>query len=367
MMDVNVELDRYFSRLFKKSRKVTGLQVLVEGPDVSYSFAEGRLTSAGNSSLSNNHPFHAASVGKLFTSVLTMKLCEEGLLTLDSPIASYLDDGMLDRLFVYKGRDYANEVTVRQLLNHTSGAPDYWDGPVSEQPSFTKRIMSRPNELWTPETLLDFSRNYQHAVGSPGSTFHYSDTGYILLGCLIEKVSAKSFDVNLIEHFFEPLQMNDTYLMFHAGASKQQDRKAIQDLWVNGVEMSQFQSLSCDWSGGGIVSTPRDLVRFQKALWNGDLISKSSLNEMSLAEHKFRSGIHYGLGMMEIRFGEFFFLLRGLPRLKGHIGVTAAHLFCDPDTNTHFVLNFGTTDAMSTSFRALIQICALLKKARKSG
>lgn len=158
--------------------------------------------------------------------------------------------------------------------------------------------------------------------------------------------------------------MRDTYLMFYPDADRG-PVMPIQDIWFQGVEISRFRSLSCDWAGGGIVSTPQDLIRFHKALRNGEIIREDLLVEMDSIRHKFRPGIHYGLGMMELRFGEFFFLLRGLPRLRGHIGVLATHMFYDPEADAHIVMNFGSTHAMVRSFKALIEIVGALRKLRR--
>jgi D-alanyl-D-alanine carboxypeptidase len=122
------------------------------------------------------------------------------------------------------------------------------------------------------------------------------------------------------------------------------------------VEISGFESLSCDWSGGGIVSTTADLLKFNQALRQGRLIQTSTLEVMEVCNHKFRSGIYYGLGMMEIRFKEFFFLLGRLPKIKGHIGILSTQLFYDAVMDAHIIMNFGDNKSMVQSFRALIEI-----------
>jgi len=83
---------------------------------------------------------------------------------------------------------------------------------------------------------------------------------------------------------------------------------------------------------------------------------------MDACPHKFRSGIYYGLGMMEIRFKEFFFLLGRLPRIRGHIGILATHLFYDATREAHIVMNFGDNQRMVQSFRALIEIENVLQR-----
>ena len=304
---------------------------------------------------STNQPYHVASIGKVFTATLVQILAERGLLGVKDLIAHHLTPKTLEKLFLLQGIDYSEQVTIEQLLGHTSGVADYFEGGTSNGKSFMDEVISNPQYHWTPGKLLDFTRENQPAVGIPGTVFNYSDTGYILLGLLIEKVTGKSFAENLVNEFFLPLEMNDSYLMFYSEPSNI-PKKDIEKIWFNNVEVSGFESLSCDWSGGGIVSTTTDLLKFIQALRDGRLIQGSTLATMDVCTHKFQPGIYYGLGMMEIRFKEFFFLLGKLPKIKGHIGILSTHLFYDPSSETHIIMNFGSNTFMVGSFKALIEI-----------
>lgn len=86
---------------------------------------------------------------------------------------------------------------------------------------------------------------------------------------------------------------------------------------------------------------------------------------MSQFEHKFHQGLMYGQGLMQVRFEQFFFLLRNMPRLQGHLGVTGVHAWNDPKTKNSFVLNVGNADQMSTSFRLLIAVVQEVQKLSK--
>ncbi|MBP1989386.1 serine hydrolase domain-containing protein [Paenibacillus eucommiae] len=358
---VKAHLDTYLKKSLKNSRQQTGLQVLVEHKGFTYSFAGGTISALNGASIAHDQPFHTASIGKVFTSLLIMKMAEQGDLSIHDPIAKYLSPSELQDLFVYQKVDYANQVTIKQLLAHTSGIADYFEDPAINSQPFMELIISKPDELWTPDKLIDFTRLYQKPAGIPGTLFHYSDTGYILLGQIIERVTGSSFSDNLHSKIFGPLHMNDSYLMFYSEPTNT-PKKPIQDVWLNGVDISRFQSLSCDWAGGGIITTPKDLMIFLKTFRNGPFLSTNSLQEMESFAHKFRTGIYYGLGWMEIHFEEFFFMLKGLPRLKGHIGIVATHMLCDPETDTYIVMNFGSNTSMVRSFKALIQIVSTLKK-----
>jgi D-alanyl-D-alanine carboxypeptidase len=139
-------------------------------------------------------------------------------------------------------------------------------------------------------------------------------------------------------------------------------KKDLEKIWFNNLEVSGYESLSCDWSGGGIVSTTEDLLKFNRALREGRLIQPGTLAAMDICTHKFQTGIYYGLGMMEIRFKEFFFLLGKLPKIKGHIGILSTHLFYDSSRDTHIIMNFGSSTRMVESFKGLIEIENTLQK-----
>lgn len=333
--------------LQKKMRRETPIQVLVhsEKLGLNYNFSTGTVDA----------PWHVASIGKVFTAVLIQMLADRGRLSLHDPIVRFFSDAELLNLFVYKNTDYAHQVTVGHLLNHTSGIADYFEGAVTRGSSFLREVLARPDFRWTPEKLIEYTRTRQKAVGKPGSVFNYSDTGYILLGQLIEKLTGKPFHVNLHEAFFVPLEMNDSYLMF-CSEPENTPKMPIEKIWFDNAEISGYESLSCDWAGGGVVSTTGDLLKFCKALQGGRLIQPATLKVMETCTNKFRSGIYYGQGMMELRFEGFFFLLKGLPRVKGHIGVLSTHMFHDPVNDAFIMMNMGSNRNMEASFRALIDI-----------
>lgn len=343
--------EKHFKKLAKKHP--SGIQALIYSEKLGINFTHG-----------DDKPFHIASVGKVFTSTLIEILAERDQLSLNDPIAKFLSTAELHNLFVFENTDFAEQVTIHQLLNHTSGVADYFEDGNTDKDSFLTKVLSNPDTHWTPEMLVNYSRNFQKAVGKPGDTYHYSDTGYILLGLLIEKVTNKPYHQNLHDEFFIPLEMNDSYLMFYS-EPKNTPKKPIEKIWINNIEISEFQSLSCDWSGGGIISTTTDLLKFYRALREGKLIEPKALQRMDICENEFRSGIYYGSGMMEIRFEEFFFLLKGFPRIKGHIGILATHLFYDPTSESYIILNFGSDKNMVKSFRTLILIVTILKQIKR--
>lgn len=341
-------------KLLKKSAKKTKtlqFSMHVSAVNLDYSF----------SSAQENQRFHSASVGKLMTSTLIFKAIELGKITIDAPIEDYLEPGLLNDLFVFENQDYQHAVTLRHLLGHTSGINDYFESKTFDGSNFIDTVLHDTDHFWTPQDLLNFTRSHQKAVGGPGDTFLYSDTGFVILGLIIENIFKMPFNKVLETIIFEPMHMKDTCLCFYG---EDFEPNALAPLYLNGVDVHRFKSLSCDWSGGGLSTTAQDLVKFMRALYTYELITKASLDQMSNFNHRFHQGLYYGLGMMQVRFEEFFFLLKGLPRLQGHIGVTGVHAWFDPIFKNTFVLNVGNTKDMSLSFRLLISIVQVIQKAR---
>jgi D-alanyl-D-alanine carboxypeptidase len=304
-------------------------------------------------------PFHGASIGKVFVVALLVQMAHKNMLNLDQKIHEILDPKYLDMLFVVGGKDYSPEVTIRQLATHTSGIHDYFESKSSNNSSFIDQIISQPNHIWTPDELLEYTRSNLKALGRPGEKFFYSDTGYILLGKILEKVSGMTYADLLSQWIFTPLGMNESYLY---GYPTSVATKPMAPLYVNNVDIKNTASLSCDWSGGGVVTTTDDLLLFQTALHEGKF--GDLLAEQSGFPNKFRSGMHYGFGMMELHFNEFFFLLRNMPNMKGHIGITSTHMFYDEINDVHYIMNFGSDKRMVESFRTLIKIVQILTVKR---
>lgn len=347
--------DRLHAWLDKAARQREGLpppQVLVRAPGLDVDYGEVST------------PFHAASVGKLATAALIVGLVEEGRFTFDTSLGGLLPSPDLVGLPAAPGVDLARDATLEHLLTHTSGLPDYFEPPGQARTAASLiEAAADPNRRWTPQDLLDEVRPLP-AVGIPGKTFHYSDTGYLLLGRIVEEALGQSFATSLQTRIFEPAGMTRSSTPYDATVVRDDLRTLdVAPLWLGQHELSRAHCLSLDWAGGGIVAPAEDLLRFQRVLHAGELISPENLARLVRSRHRLRRGIHYGAGCMTLRFAEFFPLLLGLPRPVGHLGVTATHLFYYPEHQAHVVLNFHSTEEMRRSFDAHILIARLLAKA----
>ncbi|MGR0219819.1 serine hydrolase domain-containing protein [Agromyces sp. ZXT2-6] len=369
--DFATRLDRHLDRVASRRRELGPPQVAVRAPrlGIDYRFGDPETR------------FHTASVGKLFTATLVMQAVASGAFSTETPVSRLLPRDELDGLFDTTGStDAAGGATVHHLLTHTAGVADYFEGAVTSGPTMLELVLDEPDRFWTPRELLDFSRERQRPVGRPGARFAYSDTGYILLGRVLEEATGRAFHDLLHERVFGPVGMEDSSLMFHsrcardggpalesAGAAGAAGRSGtvIAPVRLGRREVGDHLSLSCDWAGGGVVGTPPDLLAFSDALHHGRLISPEHLAYLAEPRNRFRPGIRYGAGMMQVRFEGLSPFLRGMPRPVGHIGILATHVFHDPVHDAEIAMNFGSTREMVRSFRTLVEIeCALHRASR---
>ncbi len=303
--------------------------------------------------------FHTASIGKLFMTVYILRLVEAGKCKLEDKLVDYLDPNLLTGLFASDPK----EIRIVDCLTHRSGCADFFDGKNKKGLKFVDEVIKNPNHEWNQTNLLEYVRLNMKPIGKNTSKFKYVDTGFLLVSMIIEKITQLPLHKSFEENLFKPLNLNDTQSMIYR--YPQNESKAPMDIWFNKMEIKKFKSLSCDQADGGIVSTSLDIVSFQRALYAGQLISQEHLGMMQNWQGKFIGGIHYGMGMMQVRFEEFFFFMQNFPRLVGHIGVLSTQAFYDPDNDIHYILNFGSNTHMTRSFMLLSNIVGAMKAELK--
>ena len=337
------------------------LTIYSDKNNINETFAVGTTGPDGSEPVTADLSYYTASIGKTFTSTLIGMLCEEGRISYEDPVSLYLDEQVLDGLFVFDGIDYQEQVTIIQLLQHMSGVGDYFEDPVTQGKTMLEMLQTEQNRMWTPLELLAFTRDNQESVARPDDKFHYSDTGYILLGLLIESVTGQEYHEVLHDRILTPLAMNDTYMLFKSEPANAQTHPMLE-VYIDGVDYSNARSLSMDWTGGGIVSTMSDLLIFQKALHDGQLVSLDTLERMTNFDQKYRDGIYYGLGMMKFDFGGFSVFLENMPSIYGGVGSTSTFMMYDENNDTHIIANYGSLDFMEKSVPSLINIMLLLDR-----
>ena len=202
--------------------------------------------------------FRIASLTKQFTAVAILLLEEQGKLKITDFIKKYMADAPSDW----------NKVTLFHLLNHTSGIPNYTSFP--DFAAFTTSTK-------TPEQQIDFFRN-KPLNFQPGSNFEYNNSGYVLLGYLIEKISGQSYQDFVLNNIFKILEMNDSGYDSHSEIILH--RASGYMVSTNGIRNADFLDMSIPYSAGSLYSTTHDLLRWEQSLFGGKILSAESLKKM---------------------------------------------------------------------------------------
>ena len=325
---------------------------------IDFSFATGALER--NDKLSKASPFYIASIGKTFTATAIAMLYEQGRLNLSDKISKYLSDEVVSGIHLFQGKDHSHEITIAQLLQHTSGLPDYFEGKTIDGSANAMALLfSNTEKLWTPQEILNIAKQRMKPLFKPGTDYRYSDTGYILLGLIIEHVSGMDLHDFFKQEIFMPLNMNHTYM--HLRAKPILPTSRMNEIYVDNVEISTFNSLSLDWAGGGVVSTAQDLNRFQLALYGNNFISQNTLKKMQewIPESK---GIYYGFGLRKVLISERFSAGPDLS-IIGHTGSTSSFMFYCPNLDVYLSGTFNQTNQVKQSILAPIKILSYIQRS----
>lgn len=347
------EINKHLRKVLDKNDSLSSILLTIYSNETDYlgQFAVGTMDMFTEQPVRKNSQFHSASVGKTMCATVFGLLVEEEKIRFDDKISHWLGDESLEGLFVIDGKDYRDQVTIEQLLRHTSGVGDFFLDPVTNGKTMFELIKENPDQMFTPQDLIAFTRDYQRPVGMPGEQFHYSDTGYILLGLILEEIEQMTYSEILEVRIFEALGMDDSYLMFYKDVPTD-----ILGIYIDGVDYKNKTALSLDWSGGGIVTTMDDLLRFMIAMESGDFLSDEVYNQMKDFKEKYDKGIYYGMGMMLFDFSELSFLLGSMSEVYGGMGSTGVYMFYDQNNDTYFIANYGSLEFMEKSIEELIKI-----------
>ena len=202
--------------------------------------------------------FRLGSLTKQFTAAAVLLLEEKDKLSLTDNINKYLKNAP----------PAWNDITIFHLLTHTSGIPNY-----TKFPNFS----SMTTITITPEQQIELFRN-KTLEFQPGSSYEYCNSGYVLLGYLIEKISGLSYQDFIAKNIFKPLEMNDSGYDSHSAIIIQ--RASGYEMTPNGLHNADYVDMSIPYAAGSLYSTTRDLLRWQESLFGGKIPSQQSLNKI---------------------------------------------------------------------------------------
>ena len=332
---------------------LTGVALSVDqGGEVLYGGVAGVANSEAQTPLAATDRFRIYSITKSFTAVLVLQLVDEGVLSLDDTVAHWFDDPAIARI------PNVEQITLRQLLTHTSGVYDYF---AEDSPFWQDAYLGEGadwSRVWTPAELLAYADGAKHAPDfAPGEGVHYSNTGYILLGLIVEEATDQSFADRLHQQILDPLGLTDTFF----AATEPVPGGTVQGYHLLGGDLVNVSAthLSAQWTEGGMVSTTHDLLRFADALFGGELLQPASLKEMLFFIPSEMPGVAWGMGIaqMDTAAGD-------LIGMKGDGPGFAARLFRLPERDLTVVLLTNTNrddETVDVLFEQAIQ--AALKTA----
>ncbi len=270
-----------------------GLSVALTGKEGKLlAFTSGFSDMEKKTALNRHHMLMQGSVGKTYVAAIALQLIRSGQLKLNEKVSAYL--GHLDWFHRVPN---AATITVRQIMNHTSGVMRY-----EFKPDFLRDLNAHPEKNWKPEELLKYVLDEKPAFAA-GEDWEYSDTNYILLGMIIEKVTGKPYYELLTERILKPLDLVHTRPTDHrmlndlsqGYAGKENEfgnkEKVLSDDG-NFIINPQFE-----WTGGGIYSTTSDLASWGKILYEGG-IADTALMLSGAVPAKLGRNTKYGLGVI---------------------------------------------------------------------
>jgi len=228
-----------------------------------------------------------ASNTKMYTSTVVLQLVDEGLVALDEPVETYLPG-----LVRGDGID-GSTITVRQLLQHTSGLPNYTSAIAGD-------LFAIRDTYLSPRSLLDLALAMP-ASFAPGSSYEYSNTNYVVAGLLVEKVTERPFAEQVEERIIEPLGLDETFFPAPGDKTIPGEHPTGYNNDADGeLEDITETDPSWAWAAGQIIASPSDVNRFMRALVGGELLTAGTLAEMQTTVEgaELWEGAGYGLGLI---------------------------------------------------------------------
>lgn len=274
------ELDDYFSSLVT-ANQLSGVLLVARNGTIVASKAAGIANKATNAPIDVNTKFNLGSANKMFTAVAIAQLAQAGKLSFDDKVGKHLPD--------YPNKDVAEKVTIHHLLTHTSGLGMYWNEKFTAQ----------------REKLLTVAAHLPLFAGDPllfppGEKFQYSNSGFMVLGAIIEKISGQDYYSYVQEHIYKPAGMNETGF-YEPGREIPNLAIGYTRMGPNNQPLAEprdnngLREIKGGPAGGGYSTAP-DLVKFHGALFSYKLLDKAHTELITTGKVDGPRGSKYGYG-----------------------------------------------------------------------
>lgn len=345
------EKHEYLQNILNKTvdkRNVFGTSFALKKDNITWQGASGNL--------SKDQPYFIASTTKLFTSAIILQLKSNEKLKLDDKINKYLEKSILNNLHVFKGKDYSNELTIKHLLAHTSGLPDYFQDKGFSGKSLENDLISGNDQFWSFEQAIERTKAMKHLfVPETKNKAHYSDANFQLLGKIIETITKKTYAENCNEFIIKPLGLSKTYLY------QDSTDNTPKTLYFKAKELHIPKAMTSFGPDGGLVSTSADLLVFIEAFFTGKLFPFEYINNLQ-QWNKIFFPMQSGIGIHLFKLPWIFNPTGSVPHFIGHSGLSGALAYYSPKENIYIAGTVNQVAHPDISFKTMIKLIQILKK-----
>lgn len=322
-------------------KHIHGAVIQVESCDRSI-----RFTSASGNILSTSQ-YYLASINKLIISFITLRLYQDQKLSLSDKVSTFLTEEMMNGLVVYKGVDYASELTICHLISHTSGIPDYLTDKRTDGKKNMALILSGENQSWPLDRVLSEVKQMKSRFrpGSKGKA-HYSEANFRLLGKILEIVTQKKIG-ELITSVFEELGMKDSVVL----PSKLATNLVPVYFKENILQIDAYW----DSTNHDVASTVDDQMKFIRAFFDGNYLTKETLSYIQQWNTIFFP-FSYGIGIQRFYMPRIFSPFKAIPIMIGHCGSVSSVAFYVPEKQVFITGTLNQTSKLNVVFQTLVKI-----------
>ncbi|WP_303811324.1 serine hydrolase domain-containing protein [Sandarakinorhabdus limnophila] len=268
------------------------MALFVTGQGVASAYAvstAGKSGKAGSKPLGPDTPVRVASNTKTFVAATVLRLWEQGRIDLDAAIGPLLTP-RLDALMRSGGYDTAR-ITVRQLLSHSAGIYDH-----AQDERYLSLVFSQPGKRWSREDQVSLAVKWGKPLDPPGTAFHYSDTGYILVGDIVERITGQSLGKAVRTQLrLDRLKLRSTWWEILEDKPRRAPARARQ--FIGNTEVTDLDASVDLHGGGGLVMSAKDLAKLMAALFEGGLFERPGTLQEMLWQGPHKGADGYRLGV----------------------------------------------------------------------
>lgn len=285
----------------------------------------------------HNKKFYLASVSKLFTHSVVFQLLDEKLLDYEGTISSYLDFREWQGILCFGNKDLSGTITIRDLLNQTSGLADYESSFLRDGKHIFDALLDEDFAICY-ESAIDATKTLR-PIHKPGhnESAYYSNLNALLLGRICEVTCKKSLDLIFKERIFDKIDLSNTHVA--------KNTVDVVPVHFDHQARNPIKYISSALAAGGLVSDLNDSMKFIQVFFAGDLFDKDHLNNIHFKSLQFFP-IKYGHGMMKVEMSPILSPFVDAPLILGHSGSTGSFAFYLKERNTFIV---GTTNQVKSN------------------